>query len=328
MTPSLSSSLENGPHRLCVLGGGVLGGQIAWHSAFKGKSVIVYDIDDTALERCRASHDHYAGIYQADVGAKPEAIAATRARLAYTSDLAEAVADAELVIEAVPEDPEIKRQLYRTLSPLLGPETLMATNSSTLLPADFADDSGRPERYCALHFANLLWIMNVAEVMAHPRTSLTTLESVTRFAIDIGMIPIPVEKPRNGYLINSWLVPLLTASLTLLREGVGSAEMIDRTFMKMWSSAAGPCGMMDIIGMKTCFDVSHHWGEVNDNDEMRANADFLHQHFLASGKLGLPSGEGFYRYPAPAYSQSTFMAVPDHSEAGHIAAQVLKGMAG
>lgn len=328
MTAGFCSPHDHGPQRLCVLGGGVLGGQIAWQSAFKGKDVVVYDIEDSALQRCRESHAHYASIYQTDVGAAPEAIAATHSRLTYSNVLAEAVAGAELVIEAVPEDPEVKRQAYQAMAPLLGPETLVATNSSTLLAADFADDSGCPERFCALHFANLLWIMNVAEVMAHSRTSLATLESVTRFTIDIGMIPIPVEKPRNGYLMNSWLVPLLSNALTLLREGVGSTEMIDRTFMKVWSSAAGPCGMMDIIGMTTMFNICHYWGEADDNEEMRANADFLHRHFLATGKLGLPSGEGFYRYPDPAYSRIDFMAIPDHSEAGRIAARVFQGVAG
>ena len=95
----MTSNLQN----LTVLGAGVLGGQIAWHSAYCGKQAVVYDINEEALERCRAALQHYAGIYQQDLGASPQQIEQTRSRLRYTTDLADAVATADLVIEAVPE---------------------------------------------------------------------------------------------------------------------------------------------------------------------------------------------------------------------------------
>ena len=169
--------------RVTVLGGGVLGGQIAWHSAFKGKTVIVLDVDDAAIGRCRAAHQRYEAIYRADLGATDDAIAATRSHLSYATDLAPAVASADLVIEAVPEVPELKTQIYRAMAPLLAEPALIATNSSTLLPSDFAATTGRPEKYCALHFANLIWRMNIAEIMAHATTATETLNEVTRFAI-------------------------------------------------------------------------------------------------------------------------------------------------
>ena len=125
-------------NQVTVLGSGVLGGQIAWHSAFKGKTVVVLDITDDALERCRIAHDHYASIYQTDLEATDADVAQARARLRYTTDMANAVGDADLVIEAVPEIPEVKTQVYQAMAPLLPDHTLLATNSSTLLPRDFA----------------------------------------------------------------------------------------------------------------------------------------------------------------------------------------------
>ena len=111
-------------HHVTTLGSGVLGGQIAWHSAFRGKTVVAFDTSEEALSRCRAAHDQYAGIYKTDVGASDEAIAQTRGRLRYTSDLAAAVAQADLVIESVPEVPEAKTAAYRKMAPLLRENTL------------------------------------------------------------------------------------------------------------------------------------------------------------------------------------------------------------
>jgi 3-hydroxybutyryl-CoA dehydrogenase len=123
------SSLE----RFTVLGAGVLGGQIAWHSAFKGKTVALYDIAQDAIDRCRVVHEHYAAIYRSDVGASDADITGTRQRLTDGSDVATPVAEADLMIEAVPEIPCVKTAVYEEMAELLPPDTVVATNSSTLL---------------------------------------------------------------------------------------------------------------------------------------------------------------------------------------------------
>ncbi|MGQ7247957.1 3-hydroxyacyl-CoA dehydrogenase [Halomonas sp. V046] len=313
-------------NRLTVIGAGVLGGQIAWHSAYMGKDVMVYDINEMSLERCRAGHEHYGRVYALEMGADAERLAATQARLRYSTDLAAAVAGAELVIEAVPEVPAIKNELYARLATLMEEQTILATNSSTFLPAAFAEASGRPERYCALHFANLIWKMNVAEVMAHAGTSLATLEQVTRFAIDIGMLPVPVGKENNGYLLNAWLVPLLNACQTLVTNGVGSPELIDRTYLKVNPGGGmGPFGFMDVIGIGTCVNILAYWGEVNRDAQMLANAEYLKHHFLDQGHLGLQTQRGFYRYPGPRYLDDDFLAIPDAGAAGDIARRAFLG---
>jgi 3-hydroxybutyryl-CoA dehydrogenase len=300
--------------RITVLGGGVLGGQIAWHSAFKGKTVVLYDPFAEALAKAKAAHEGYAQIYRGQLGASNDDIAATRARLTYAGDLRSAVAGADLVIEAVPEVPEIKTRAYRDMAGLLGPNTIVATNSSTLLPRDFADATGRPEKYCALHFANLIWALNVVEVMAHPATSRETLAAVTRFAIEIGQVPVAVQKEQNGYLLNSWLVPLLTASISLVANGVATPEDVDRTFMiANRGCAMGPCGVIDVIGMKTAHDVSSYWGAVRQDAQLLQNAAFIKERFLDRGLQGMLGGEGFYKYPNPAYAAPDFLAVPDAS---------------
>jgi 3-hydroxybutyryl-CoA dehydrogenase len=308
---------------LTTLGSGVLGGQIAWHSAFRGKTVVAYDISDDAIARCRAAHEHYAGIYRTDLGASEDAIAQTRARLSYATDLATAVAAADLVIESVPEHPDAKTAAYTKMAPLLREHTLLATNSSTLLPSDFAAATGRPEQFCALHFANLIWLMNVAEIMAHPTTSDDTLTQVAEFAIEIGMLPIPVRKEQNGYVLNSWFVPLLNAAQSLVTNGVATPEDVDRTYLKCNPGAAmGPMGMIDMVGMQTAFNVIQYWGSRNNDEQMLRNAAYVKVRFVDQGLLGLPTGRGYYHYPNPAYQEKDFLAIPDLSQVPELVALI------
>lgn len=297
--------------RVTVIGAGVLGGQIAWHSAYKGKTVVLYDRFADALQRAKAVHETYAHVYSAELGASDADIAATRARITFSDRLDAAVAHADLVIEAVPEVPEIKTAVYREMAPLLSPHALVATNSSTLLPRDFADATGRPEKFCALHFANLIWAINAVEIMAHARTSTGTLAAVVRFAIDIGQVPIPVLKESNGYVLNGWFMPLVESSLSLVVNGVSTPEDVDRTYMIVNRGCAmGPFGFADVVGMKTLHDVSAYWGAVNGDAQMRKNAAYVKERFLDQGLQGMMGGEGFYRYPNPAYAAPGFLAVP------------------
>jgi 3-hydroxybutyryl-CoA dehydrogenase len=307
-------------NRLTVLGGGVLGGQVAWHSAYSGKIVTVYDVSEEGLDNCRKAHETYAGIYQQDVGATLQQVKATQARISYSLDLAGSVADADLVIEAVPEVPEIKIEVYEKMAGVLPEKTIVATNSSTLLPSQFAEATGRPDKYCALHFANLIWAMNLAEIMAHSGTSEETLVAVTRFAIEIGMVPVPIQREQNGYVINTMLVPLLNAAQTLVTNGVSDPETIDRTYMIMNRGCErGPFGVIDIVGMKTAYDILHYWGNESGDAQMTANANYVKENFLDKGLLGLQTGQGYYSYPDPSYSSPDFLEVPDVSKTEELA---------
>lgn len=311
---------QNQLNNLSVLGAGVLGGQIAWQSAFKGKSVVVYDLYEAGLEQCRSAQQQYADIYRQSLGASEGMIEDTRGRLSFTTDLATAVADADLVIEAVPEIPDVKTALYQEMAGYLPERTLIATNSSTLLPSQFAEATGRPEKYCALHFANHIWASNVGEIMSHPGTAEATLAAVTRFAIEIGMVPIPIKKEQNGYVLNTLFVPLANAALTLVVNGVATAETVDRTFMiANRGCQVGPCGLLDIVGMTTAYNIASHWGELSGDEQQLKNARYIKEHFLDQGKLGAQSGEGFYTYPDPGYAQADFLDVPDLSRAEELA---------
>ncbi|HEX7824004.1 MAG TPA: 3-hydroxyacyl-CoA dehydrogenase [Mycobacterium sp.] len=304
-------------NRLTLVGSGVLGGQIAFHSAFKGKTVVVYDIAEDAIARCQAAHDEYAAIYQSDLGATDADIAATKQRLTFTTDLAAAVAQADLVIEAVPEIPDVKTSVYKEMAELLPAHTLIATNTSLLLPSDFAAATGRPEKFCALHFANLIWAMNFAEIMAHPGSSTATLTEVTEFAVEIGMMPIPVRREHSGYVVNSWFFPFMNAAQTLVTNGISTPEDIDRTFMVL-GAPMGPLGLADMVGMNTAYNVTSYTGHQTGDAQMIANAEYLKKNFLDKGLLGRQTGKGYYEYPNPAFQRPDFLEVPDISVVPHV----------
>ncbi|WP_298347083.1 3-hydroxyacyl-CoA dehydrogenase [Ferrimicrobium sp.] len=279
-----------------VAGLGVLGAQIAYQVAYSGASVTGYDINAKALaagrQRLEQLRDRYArnpGTHGADAAG----VAFDRIKL--TSELKEAATGAELVIEAVPESLELKCSFYRQLAPLLSPTTVIATNTSTLLPSDLAESTGRPDKFLALHFANEVWIHNTAEVMGTSATDLTIYQRVVQFATEIGMVPIEIKKEQAGYLLNSLLVPWLQAASSLFMRGIAEPEMIDMTWRTATGAPSGPFQIFDVIGIRTAYAVS-----IAGDQTQQEFATYLKEHLLDQGKLGKESGEGFYHYPPKA----------------------------
>jgi 3-hydroxyacyl-CoA dehydrogenase len=303
---------ESGISKVAVLGTGVLGGQIAWHSAYNGKQVTAYNRREESLSKIRAAHAQLAEIYARDLGASVEDIAATQSRLSYASDLKEAVGEADLVIESLPEVPSIKIQYYEQIAGLLPEHTLIVTNSSTFLPRDFAASTGRPGKFCSLHFANMIWALNLVEIMAHPGTTEETLTAMTCFGIEIGQVPIPIQKEQNGYVLNVWLQAMINAAVSLVESGVSTAEDVDRSYMiANRGCTMGPLGILDMIGMRTQYELFDHWGNAKNDHQMVKNAEYLKANFIDRGLFGLENGEGFYTYPNPSYAAPNFISVPD-----------------
>jgi len=290
-----------------IAGGGILGSQIAWQSAFKGFHVIVYDAFEKGLVACKEYHRQYAELFLSSRGASQEELKQTKNRLSYTTDLASAVKDADLISESIPEDPEIKKAFYKELAKNAPEKTIFTTNSSTTLPSDYAQETGRPDKFLALHFANLIWDYNIGEVMGHPGTDPQIFDRVVQFAKEIGMVPIPIHKEQNGYVINTLLTPFLSAALTLLYNDVTDVESIDKTWMIGTGAPAGPCAIMDVIGMQTIYNVDKLWGAKLGNQSLLDRADWLKKNYMDKGKMGLSSGEGFYKYPDPRWQDPDFL---------------------
>lgn len=279
---------------ITVLGTGVLGSQIAYQTAFSGFEVVAYDISEEVLKaaklRFRALADRY--IREDFDGAAAGKAEDALGRIRYSSDLGDAANNADLVIEAVPEQLQIKLDTYSKLGAVAPEETIFATNSSTLLPSKLMDATGRPERFLALHFANEVWKYNVAEVMGTSKTDLVVYDTVVEFAGDIGMVPIEIKKEKAGYVLNSLLVPFLNAAGELLVDGIADPATIDKTWRIATGSPSGPFQIYDVIGLMTPYNVAR----ANSSPKSQAFADYLDQNYISKGKLGVATGEGFYSY--------------------------------
>jgi 3-hydroxybutyryl-CoA dehydrogenase len=291
--------------KITTAGAGTMGSQVAWQMAFHGKHVTVYDAIPAGLEKGKAFHREYAEHFIKVRGATRNQIDDTLARLSYTADLAEAVRDADLISESVPESLSIKESFWRAASMHAPPRTVFTTNTSTLAPSVLAGFVDRPKDFLALHFAIGVWDANIGEVMGHPGTDPAVFERVLKFAEEIGLVPIPIRKEQGGYIINSLLVPWCTAALNLLVRGVSDVESIDRTWMITMQSHIGPCGQMDRMGLGVVHHVAKLLGETDPN--ALEDARYLEENFLKKGHLGVASGQGFYTYPNPTYAKPGFI---------------------
>ncbi|KHJ54034.1 3-hydroxybutyryl-CoA dehydrogenase [Aureimonas altamirensis DSM 21988] len=278
--------------KVTVLGTGVLGAQIAFQTAWSGFEVTAYDISKEALDQARQRFAGLVVTYEAEVkDAAGGKAAAIPGRIRLTTDLAQAAADADLVIEAIPEVLKIKQDTYAKLGVLAPEKTIFATNSSTLLPSDIKDSTGRPDRFLALHFANSIWKFNTAEIMGTEDTSPAIFDALVAFAADIGMVPIPIRKEKAGYVLNSLLVPFLNAAANLAAGGYADPHDVDKVWRIATGAPMGPFQIYDIVGLNTPYNILS-----NGDENARKIAAWLKENYIDKGKLGRASGEGFYSY--------------------------------
>ncbi|MDD6691684.1 MAG: 3-hydroxyacyl-CoA dehydrogenase [Lachnospiraceae bacterium] len=309
-----------------LIGGGVLGSQIAYQSAYKGKHVTIWLRSEGSIGRAQPKLSRLHGIYLDSLekskdllgkpGARvagglfedfshttPEDIDALKAKadaayagLVLTTDLEAALKDADLVIEALAEDPAQKTAFYEKAAPLLPEKTILATNSSTLLPSQLAPATGRPDRFLAIHFANEIWSHNTAEIMGHAGTDPAVVEDAIEFAKSIGMIPLVLHKEQPGYILNSILVPFLTSAQALLANGIADPETIDLTWKLGTGAPLGPFQILDIVGLTTAYNIVSMRPEAKDPESTYGKIAATLKSYIDAGKTGINAGEGFYKY--------------------------------
>lgn len=310
--------------RVVVAGGGVLGSQIAFQAAYCGFDVTIWLRSEGSITRTQPKLDHLKEVYTEtirqmatpegqtpanwargiadydtfDVDACLAKVEKAYAGLKLELDMGKAVADADLIIESMAENEQEKIAFYKRLAPLLPEKTIIATNSSTLLPSKFAKYTGRPEKYLSLHFANSIWKNNMTEVMAQAKTDSRYFDQVTEFAKQIRMIPLPVRKEKSGYLLNSMLVPLLFSGMDLYVNGVSDPESIDKAWVLGTGAPKGPFQILDTVGLTTAYNIVQMYVKVPSflAPYNFKGMDKMLKSYIDAGKLGMSSGEGFYKY--------------------------------
>lgn len=294
----------SGITRVLVAGGGTMGQEIATTCVTRGFAVRVFDADPEALRKGTGAKSLISGLLQQD----PAAIA-QRTRileeLKVETDLESAAQGCDLVIECLPEVLKLKAEFFRKISRLLPPPTILATNSSMLVPSQLRDGVEGPERLAALHFLNET---KAAEIMGHDGSAPKTIQRLELFLRQLCFLPVVCRKEKAGLVLNTLLATLNFEALTLAAEGYASIEDIDRLWMLSGRCPRGPFANLDLIGLNTAYDITRLQASLTGDEQLRRTADFL-KGYVKQGRLGVKTRHGFYAYPNPAYEQPDFLQV-------------------
>ena len=278
--------------RIGIVGSGIMGSGIAEVAATTGHEVV---LRSRSLESAQAMVASLAKSLarQVEKGRREQADAdAALARVTATADLAD-LAGCDLVIESVVEDLEIKKALFRELDGICGPDTILATNTSTLPVVEMAMVTGRPEKVCGVHFFNPAPAMSLVEIVRPMTAADDTIASFTAFAAACGKNAVEVAD-RAGFIVNALLFPYLNNAVRMLENGVASRDDIDTAMKGGCNFPMGPLALLDLVGLDTSVAILDAlYDEFSDPNY--APVPRLRR-MVTAGHLSRKSGQGFFDY--------------------------------
>jgi 3-hydroxybutyryl-CoA dehydrogenase len=277
---------------VAVVGAGFMGTGIAESVAVAGMPVIVRDVDEPSLDRAHTRLEE--SLRRAVTRGKldPAEADAVRGRIELTTEL-DAIDAADLVIEAVPEDEDLKLRVMGAIDEIVDENAIIASNTSSIPIAELARVVRAPERVLGLHFFSPVPVMTLVEVVVALDTSPETLAAAKQFVESVGKRPIET-KDRSGFIVNMLLVPYLMAAVRMYEDGFATREDIDAGMKLGCGHPMGPLVLCDFIGLDVLYAVCDSLYEEFKRDEYAPPP--LMKRMVASGRLGRKSGRGFYEY--------------------------------
>ncbi|MBW1783398.1 MAG: 3-hydroxyacyl-CoA dehydrogenase family protein [Deltaproteobacteria bacterium] len=291
--------------KVAVIGSGVLGTQIAVQSAHFGYDVSVYDSDPASFER---AHQDLKSVLRKAVGQPlftPVQWEEEAQKVSLCSDLTEALSEADLVIEAVPEDIEIKRNVFAKMDSLAPRRAILATNSSSIPISKIESATTRPEKCLNMHFYFPALGTTMVDVMGGTRTTPDTFNAGKAWVRSIGCIPLTVKKEILGFCFNRVWRAIKRETLYMWAKGFVDFRDIDRAWMIFTGMSQGPFGLMDNVGLDVVYNIEMVY--YNESKDSKDHPPQVLKDMVDRNELGRKTGKGFYTYPDPEYERPDFL---------------------
>jgi 3-hydroxybutyryl-CoA dehydrogenase len=276
-----------------VVGAGIMGAGVGQLCAQQGYEVMVVDISDEIVEKARAKVT--AGLSRRVEKGKiaQEDMDSVLSRMSWATGL-ELAKDSDFVVEAVSENMDVKKELFKTLDSVCSPETILASNTTALSISEIASSTSRPDKVVGMHFFNPAVIMKLVEIIRGDNTSDETIQTAKEFAESLGKVPITTAKEAPAGIVSRVLAGLLNEAAVVYADGIASAEDIDEAMKLGAGLPMGPLALIDMIGLDIHLaKMETLYGKLNDE---RYKPPEIIRKMIAEGKLGKKSGEGFYKY--------------------------------
>ena len=277
-----------------VVGAGAMGNGIAQMAAQIGCEVVMRDIKDDFVERGLNSIARFLSKSvekgKIEAGDKDDIMG----RIKGTTDMG-LLKDVDFVIEAVIEDLELKKSVFKELDELCAPEVILATNTSSMSLTEIAAATKRPEKVCGMHFFNPAPIMRLVEIIRGYSTSDETVRITTELAEKMGKIPVEVKKDSPGFIVNRIMIPHMLEAIKIVEEGVASIEDVDIAVKNGLNYPMGPFELMDLTGIDIAYFVSEYFYKELNKESKWVSPNLL-KTMIRANKLGRKTGGGWYDY--------------------------------